>query len=89
MVKKVIEGKLYLFFEYEWWDALITDKDKETLLKELNKGEVEDLYEDRGDHIWRIVLDTDELRKYGVLLRDVLDPLHGKKVRIVIEEVEE
>jgi len=27
MGKKVVEGKLYLFFEYEWWDALVTDKD--------------------------------------------------------------
>jgi len=88
MVKKVVEGKLYLFFEYEWWDALVTDKDKETLLKELNKGKDEDLYEDRGDHIWRIVLDTDELRKHGVLLRDILKGLHGKKVRITVEVVE-
>jgi len=87
-VKKVVEGKLYLFFEYEWWEALITDKDKETLLKELNKGKDEDLYEDRGDHIWRTALDADELRKHGVLLRDVLDPLHGKKVRITIEVIE-
>jgi len=87
--RKVIEGKLYLFLEYEWWDALITNKDKETLLKELNEDKTEDYYEDKGDHIWRITLNEEELRCHGTLIWDVIKDLHGKKVRIVIEEVGE
>ena len=90
MGKEVLEGRLFIFEEYEWWEALITDKNKEELLKELNKDSntLKDPYEDQGDHIWRGNLRIDDLREHGILIRDILEKLHGRKVRITIEVIE-
>mgnify|MGYP000586635609 CR=1 FL=1 len=79
----MLEGKLFIVRDYEWWDAIITDKDLSKMLDKVGYD-----CKNMEDGIGCTSVDFTMIDKLGRGLKEILERYHGKKVRITIEVVE-
>ncbi|RLE63189.1 MAG: hypothetical protein DRJ38_08165 [Thermoprotei archaeon] len=84
MEKLEFVGKLFYIADWETHAVLLTNADKAKVVE--NAG-----FEckDANNYIFCTAIETDRLSLLGTLLEDVLGKLHGKRVRVTIEVLDD